>query len=389
LKKIFIVILCLFFLTGCWDRKELPQIGIVAAIAVDKDPENGEYIFTSQILKPAAESTQNPSPEKPFLMVSTTGKTIFDAIRKTNQIVDRKGFYAHNKVIILSEEIAKDGLLSILDSFQRGKEIRGYVWICIAKGTSARDILKIRSGGVSRVPANFLKSVIENTKYQLNSTSINMLKFYKETLGSGIDPVVGVLSIEERIDNSQEKIVKLSGGAVFKVDKLAGFLNESETRGYRWVSGDIESGAISLPSPIEASKFVSVEVNKMDAKIIPEVIGNHIGFTIDISEDGVVTEQQATSIFKDSKQLVEFLTTLEKENEKVIEEEVNKVIEKAKGFQTDIFGFGEALNKKYPETWIQVKDDWPSKFAEVPFSVNVKVNIKSSGLMKGPFKPVE
>ncbi|WP_102345050.1 Ger(x)C family spore germination protein [Bacillus sp. Marseille-P3661] len=389
MRRTIFVILCILLLSGCWDRKELNQIGIVAAIGIDKDQDTGDFLFTSQVLKPAAESTQTPSPDKPFLLVSTTGKTIFEAIRKTNQIVDRRGFYAHNKVIIISEELAKEGLLPILDSFQRGKEIRGYVWIGITKDTSARKILETKTMGVSRIPANFLKNVFENTPHHLNSTSINMLSYYKDSLAEGIDPVAGVLNIEDNENSSQKKNVKLSGGAVFKGDKLVGFLNDSETRGYRWVKGDIETGAISLPSLLHENKYATVEVTKMDATIKPEVNGERISFTIDITQEGLLTEQQATETFESSKQLVDYLDALEKENKKIIEEEINKAINKAQSLQADIFGFGTTLNKEDPDTWNRVKEDWSERFAEVPYSLNVNVNITSSGLMKGPFKPEE
>ncbi|KAA9028543.1 Ger(x)C family spore germination protein [Niallia endozanthoxylica] len=383
------VFLSILLLSGCWDRKELKEIGIVGAIAIDKDPETGEFILTSEILNPAAQSSQNPSPGKPFLLETTTGKTIFEALRKTNQMVDRKSFYAHNKVIIVSEELAREGLISVLDSFYRGKEIRGYVWICITKETSARKILEAENVGVSRIPANFLKNVFEQTASHLNSVSTNMLTFYKDALEAGTNPVAGVLLLEEKDKDkhSQKSNIRLSGAAMFKKDKLIDFLNESETRGYRWITGDIKTGAISLPTDLQEGKFVSVDVVSMNAKIVPDVKGEQISFSIHITEEGKVTEQQATVKFNDSKQQIRFLEALEEENKKVMEEEIKQVIEKAQAFQTDIFGFGSALNKKYPEIWNQVKDEWPERFADVTYSLHVKVNITSSGLMKGPFKP--
>ncbi len=389
MKRVIFVILSILLLSGCWDRKELKEIGIVGAIAIDKDPETGEFILTSQILNPAAQSPQNSSPTKPFLLKTTTGKTIFEALRKTNQMVDRESFYAHNKVIIVSEELAREGLISILDSFYRGKEVRGYVWICIAKETNARKILEEENVGVSRITANFLKHAVEQTETHLNSVSTNMLTFYKDALKAGTNPVAGVLIIEEKDKDkySQKSNIRLSGAAMFKEDKLVGLLNESETRGYRWITGQIKTGAMSLPTDLQEGKFVSVDVIKLDAKIVPEVKGKRISFSIHITEEGKVTEQQLTVKFNDSKQQIHFLEALEEENQKVIEDEVNQVIEKAQAFQTDIFGFGSVLNKKYPEIWNQVKDEWPETFAKVSYTLHMNVNITSSGLMKGPFKP--
>lgn len=387
--RVMAVILSTLFLSGCWDKEELKEIGIVGALAIDKDLETGEFIITSQILNPTAESSQNPSPGKPFILETATGKTVFEALRKTNQMVDRKSFYAHNKVIIISEDIAKEGLISVLDSFYRGKEIRGYVWICIAKGTNARKILEAENVGVSDIPANFLKNILEQSSSHLNSVSTDLLTFYKDALEAGTNPVAGVLLLEkkEKDKHSQKSNIRLSSAAMFNKDKLIGLLNESETRGYRWITGDIKTGVLSLPTDLQEGKYVSVDVIKQNAKIVPEVKGKQLSFSIHITETGKVTEQQATVQFNESKQQIHFLEALEEENKKVIEEEVNQVIKKAQSLQTDIFGFGSALYKKYPDTWNQVKDEWPEKFAEIPYSLHVKVNITSSGLMKGPFKP--
>jgi len=90
--KIFLGIISLLLLSGCWDRNKLIDIGIVVGMAIDKDPDTGEFTLTSQYLRPAAESTQTPTPDPPFLMVPTTGKTIPDIMRKANQTIDRKNF---------------------------------------------------------------------------------------------------------------------------------------------------------------------------------------------------------------------------------------------------------------------------------------------------------
>ena len=46
----FILILCLFCCSGCWDRKELKTQGIVAGEGVDYSA--GKYLYTFQVIKP-------------------------------------------------------------------------------------------------------------------------------------------------------------------------------------------------------------------------------------------------------------------------------------------------------------------------------------------------
>ncbi|MGO4887550.1 Ger(x)C family spore germination protein [Anaerobacillus sp. MEB173] len=386
--RIIIVIFCFLFVTGCWDRQELTEIGIVSAVAIDKNPDTGEYEITAQFLRPAAESTQTPSPERPFLLVTTTGKTIFEAVRKTNQTTDRRSFLAHNKVIIISEEVAKEGLVPVLDPFQRGKEIRGYVWLCISKGINGKEILGIKSDNIARIPANYLNSLIDNVEN--NAATINMLTYFKEVLGEGKDPVAGVLSIEKTKTEPFQR-VKLSGGAVFQKDKLKGFLNEMETEGYHWVTGNgnADTGVITLSLGEEEGQFVTVEILNVSAKTIPEVNGeNQISFTIDIDEEGRLTDQEMIGQFKERKEQLDFLKEVEEENRKTIEEEINAVLKKAQqDYQADIFGFGETLSKEYPDVWNKVKDNWDERFPEVAVTVNVNIEITSTVLLQGPMEP--
>ncbi|MBT2658469.1 Ger(x)C family spore germination protein [Bacillus sp. ISL-18] len=385
MKKAVFCCACLLLLTGCWDRTELKELGIVMGVAVDKDSDSGEYIVTSQLLRPGAISTQMPSTEKPVEEVVTSGKTIFEAIRKSNLEFDRKGFYAHAKVIVISENLAKEGLLPVLDFFQRGKEIRGYVFVCIAKNTQASKVLGIETGGIQNIPAIRIRDMIEDTRFQLKGTKINLLNFYKESIGSGIEPVVGVLQVEK--DKFEKKHVKMSGGAVFNKDKLVGYLNAHQTIGYRWCKSEVESGAVSLPSPINENRYESVEVKKAKTTIKPLVKGKEISFTINVTGEGNITEQEVMTSLEDSTKKLEHMKMTEEKMEKQIEKDIKLAVEKAqKEFHSDIFGFGRALNKEKPKVWNIVKKDWNDRFAEVPYTVKVHFKINSTELMRGPFQ---
>jgi spore germination protein KC len=386
MKNVILLIISLALLTGCWDRTELKELGIVLGVAIDKDPQTEEYILTSQMLRPSSLDVQSSSSAPPFEKVVTTGKTIYEAIRKANLEFDRKGFFAHNKVILIHEDVAKEGMLSVLDSFKRGKQVRGFVYICIAKGSQARKILESTSSGIESQPAIHIKNMIENTNYQFTAAKIDLLNFYKQSLSSGIDPVVGVFEFEE--NNVSNKHVKLSGGAVFSKDKLVGFLDEKETRGYLLGKGNVDSGALSVQSPIDEERFESVEIKKASAKITPKIKGDNISFAISVTADGIIVEQQPTGSFNSTSAQLEHMKKIEGKMEQVMEDEINNAIEKAqKQLKADIFGFGSTLNKKNPKTWNKVKKDWIEKYHDAPYTVSVNITLNSTGLMKGLFQP--
>jgi spore germination protein KC len=386
MKNIILFITCLALLTGCWDRTELKELGIVLGIAIDKDPETGEYILSSQMLRPSALDAQSSSSAPPFERVVTTGKTIYEAIRKANLEFDRKGFFAHNKVILIHEDVAKEGMLPVLDSFKRGKQVRGFVYICITKDAQARKILESTTTGMESQPSIHLKNMIDNADFQFTAAKIDLLNFYKQSLSSGMDPVVGVFEFEE--NNVSKKHVKLSGGAVFSKDKLVGYLTEKETRGYLLGKGKVESGALSIPSPIDEERYESIEVKKASAKITPKIIGDKISFTISVTAEGIIVEQQATGKFKSIAEQLDYMKKLEDKMKQLMKDEINMAIEKAqKQLKADIFGFGSSINKEYPKAWKKVKTDWIKQYPDVPYTVNVKFSINTTGTMKGLFQP--
>ena len=82
---LIIITLTAMLLTGCWDRKELNQLGIAMAIGLDKG-DDGKIQLTSQIVRPAAMEKQGGGNEPPYELVISSGDSIFEAIRHTVKV---------------------------------------------------------------------------------------------------------------------------------------------------------------------------------------------------------------------------------------------------------------------------------------------------------------
>ncbi|QGH33354.1 Ger(x)C family spore germination protein [Gracilibacillus salitolerans] len=388
MKKIvpfFMVIL----LTGCWDVEELTEIGIVAAMAIDMDEESGEYQLTSEFLRPSAESTFVASQDEPFLTVSVTGRSMSELLRKTNLKIDRKGFYSHNKVVIVSEEVAREGLLPIFETFQREQLVRSYVWLGVTSGTSAASILEKQKNSISKIPADFLDSLFDNAEYE--TVSFNLLKFYKHALRQGQNPVLGVITFDQS-EQKAEPDVHLSGGAAFIKDKLVGFMNNDETMGYNWITtNNRNSNEGTMTFPYKDDKYVTLKLVNINSSIKPKVTNKtDISYTVEIKQQLEVTERQELKKTETRKELAQLVVELEKTVKKEIEGKVEQVITKAQeDFQSDIFGFGASLRNKYPKVWNNIKDNWSEEFAKVPYEIKVEVEILNTGLLDGSLHPHE
>ncbi|WP_208591524.1 Ger(x)C family spore germination protein [Gracilibacillus suaedae] len=385
MKKL-LLFLMVILLTGCWDVEELTEIGIVTAMAIDIDEESEEYQLTAIYLRPSAEDTYAPSQDEPFFTVSVTGRSMSELLSKTNYKIDRKGFYAHNKVVIVSEEVAKKGLLPLFETFQREQVVRSYVWLGVTKGTSASSVLKKQKNSIAKIPADFLSSLFDNADYQ--AVSFNLLKFYKQSLRQGQNPVLGVITLDQS-EQSAEPNVRLYGGAAFSKDKLVGFMNNDETMAYNWITKNNDEGALTFP--YEDDKYVTLNLSKMNSSIKPKVTNKtDISFTIEIKQQLEVAERQELKKAETRKELAKLVLELEKTVEKVIEGKVEQVITKAQEeFQSDIFGLGASLRNKYPKVWNKLKDNWGQEFSEAPYEVKVEVDIINSGLLQGSLHPNE
>jgi spore germination protein KC len=382
-----IVSICmLFLLTGCWDLQEITEIGLVTALAIDLDSETGEYILTTQFLRPAAQSTVATESEKPYITVTATGGTITELLRNVDKSVDRRSFYAHNKVIIISEELAKQGILSLFETFQRDQQVRSYVWIGVAKNTEAKLILEKAQTGISTIPANFLYNLFEDAGS--DTVASNLLKFYKEVIQEGNNPVIGVIELSQLKAESQSTI-KLKGGAVFKRDQLVGYLNDRETANYNWFKDQMENRDLGSLI-VEAEKHpVSLNIIRNERTVTPKVQRDgSIVYKVKIKQFMELAEQQDTQHYHAHKDIRKYVLEIQKRAEEEMKNRLTKLFEKAQmEFQTDFLGFGDLLRKHEPKKWNEVKDNWEQAFSDVTFEIDVVCEIENTGLIRGTLEP--
>ena len=75
-------------------------------------------------------------------VLTANGKTMFDAARNMISISGKRLYWAHSKVIILSKEIASEGVSKVLEWYNRDSETRESVHILISEGKTAKEILE-------------------------------------------------------------------------------------------------------------------------------------------------------------------------------------------------------------------------------------------------------
>ncbi|MGE5593250.1 MAG: Ger(x)C family spore germination protein [Betaproteobacteria bacterium] len=378
--------------TGCWNRREIETVGFVLAAGVDEAQEEGKIQLTVQMAKPFAigggEGPSGTTGEKPFWVVSSTGHTVFEAVRNLLSQSPRRPFWAHNRFIVIGEELARKGIRDVLDLFCRDGESRLRVWMVVAEGAKASDLLQTEFE-LERMPAEGAMGLLQSAREGLSTVGEDMLNDFLQRLeGEGIDPIATRAEIVSRPQEfdirgelKRETIggsLRLTGAAVFKDDRLVGWLNKPETRGFNWVVGRVQSGIIVIENPREEGKFIGLEILRAKGDFKPEVRSGKVTVTVKIEAEANVGDVQG---FVDLLESRGVWASMERRMATAIENEVMAAVAKAQELGSDIFGFGAELSRRDPKKWAdEFRDRWDEEFRNIDVQVEVKARLRRSGL---------
>ncbi|QSQ07971.1 Spore germination protein B3 [Koleobacter methoxysyntrophicus] len=380
-----------FSASGCWSRREINDLAIIMAAAVDKAEEEGKVRLAVQIVKPEMigkkkGDSNSGSTEEAFWVAASTGNTVYDAERMLTAHVPRSLFWSHCRAVIIGEDLAREGVAQILDFFDRRHDMRRRMWFLIAKG-EARDTLEVHRY-IEKTSGNALHMLLQHAYDHSKGYYISDInQFLKRLSSKGTHPAAArVETVHGGGGGEKEKEteLKLTGTAVFKADRLIGWLDETETRGLLWVMGKAERGVIPVPCPAHDKQDDKVSLMTMRAKskIVPVICDDKVAITVEIEVEGDIGAQDC----QENLATPDKIASLNKRYAEAVRKEVLKALNKAKDeYKVDIFGFGEAVMRKYPRVWEKLEKKWNDEvFPTIEVNIKVKANVRRTGISSEP-----
>ncbi|ODG90056.1 MULTISPECIES: Ger(x)C family spore germination protein [Bacillaceae] len=372
------LIVSLFFLTGCWDRTELNDLAIELGLGLDQ-AKNNKLEVSAQFIIPSmmgmGQSGRSDS-GKPFFIESGTGRDTLEAVQKMQTKLSREVFRGHHRVILIGEPLARQGLANVLDNYSRDPDIRLRADALVVKGSSAKEFLEA-SSPLENIPA------IGAQKEHAQSGGLgdsSLVNFLIAGASDGINPILPVIKLISSSNDQDQPGVKefqYVGGAVFNKDlKLIGYLNNQEESITLWVANRLSKQTITETVP-QGNGNASLYMTKIASKIKPSIHGNTIKCDIVLSGEGTIQENNTNLDITQPKNLTFLEHVLEKKVEKQALQTIGKV---QKQFGTDIFGLGEAIHQSNPSKWKVLKKEWDKQFSKVQVSVHAKLTIRRVGL---------
>lgn len=385
------IILTLMITPSCWSRKELNEIAIVTAGGVDFGPTEKELSFVYQVINPSAMSAKGVSSIKtPFVTLKTSGKTLFSAGRKGTRELSRKLYFSHLQDYIISSDYAKEkGIKDLLDILYRDHELREDIYIFIAENQTAKEILSTQTILENNTGISIHKH-LENT-YRNDGCSrpvqlrqvINILTSKTTSLAIPtvrLSPPVQGSKLDNTQNAEQESVIKVGGFALFKKDKLIGFIGTKQARALNFIVDEIQSTIVVVPYK---GGIHSIDILYSKTNIQTDIKNGKPEVLIEIRNEANVGEVNAPidltklSTIKD----------LEKKTDLAIKNEVTNFIEEVqKKYKVDIFMFGEAFNRQHPKEWKKLEKDWIDYFTDLKVEVKVNTIIREIGMKNNPFQ---
>ncbi|RBW69007.1 Ger(x)C family spore germination protein [Bacillus taeanensis] len=386
--RLFILFI-LLLLTGCWDRTELQDLDIVTAIGIDKgeDDVNNRYRVTVQIInegEAVGGTGQTAGRASPITTFSNTGSTVSEALRKISPKTANELYFPHIQVMVIGEELAKEGVTDLFDFIDRDPQFRMLFPILIARENTAENVLKV-STPLESIPASKIVGALEFTRRIWGEYASTRADQVIDSINKHAAAIIGI-----RINGDPEKgnelfnirkidpdtTLEITGIAVLKDGKLETWLDEDAARGVTWIKNEFTRSILNLDCK-DIKNGIAVEMVRSKTKLSAEFKEGKPIIHIDTREEGHISEVHC-GIDLDKP---ETINKLEKELEKETKEEIMMAVKAAQEEKSDIFQFSEVVNRADPKEWNKIEKKWEEEiFPELEVKVDVRAFIRRTGM---------
>lgn len=379
MRKIIISIILILSLSGCWDYKELNDYSIVTGIAIDKSDDKYEV---SVLISNSIKSSNSESSESKIVVYSGEGDTIFAAFKDIGLISPKELYLGHFSILVISEDIARDGIRPIIDFFLREPTTKKNFYITIAHNCKAKDTLKIITPLSDFPSENITDNLLSTTELQGLVTNLNFNELLSNLKRSGIENSINSIKVigDEKKGSSNKNIessipkayIKLDTIGIFNDDKLIKFANRKESVGINIINNDISEMYVKVKYN---DGYVVINTTKFSSKVDVSLKNNKPLVKIKTNGEAKIVEINCSIDLNDNKELKKLNNEFNKEIKKYIKKGLDVAIKN----NSDIFGFGLKLYQNHPKYYEFVKDNWNYDLKELDIEINSNVTLKSVG----------
>lgn len=382
-KRLMILtpLLCSMLLSGCWDRREINDVAFVVASAIDK--KGDEYQVTVQIPLPGqlggiggSGGGGGTTGEKSFYVDSATGKTLRAANRQQQRSLSRQLYFAHSRVMLIGEELAKDNISPIMDVMARVPQNRLTSFALIARG-EAKSLLSAEVQ-IEQFPAEMMRELAQSSM----KNPVNMRQLIETMLSDGIDPVIPAIEKIKTSPGGKEdpkSTLQVDGLAVFRGSRLQGYIPGDQSIGVLLAMNEAKKPTLIVQPP-EGEGNVSIQLQETNTKIEPRVQGDKITVRVILEGKGSINENESTFDIAYDNNLEKMEKKLNQQTQKILVEGIRQL----QTYQSDALGIGDKIYRSEPAQWRKLRQNWSRHFSEIKFEAESNLHLEHVGSVTMP-----
>ena len=395
LKNLFIFIVIIVFLLAfshSYSSLNIDNLAYVVALGIDSTDDNNLQV-TFQFSTPVSiESGEKPTP----IINTVTASSISNATNIINSYLGTPASFSHCKVIVFSEQIAKQGISEEIYTLINDTQVTPASNIVVSK-CDAKTYLEQTTPELENLVSKYYESFENSSKNTGYIPDATIGDFFNDLTSRTREPyaILGGVNAESRNeenstisqDNLKANMTSISGKngsenfgvAVFKEDTLIGELNAFESVAFQNIRNNIDRFLISVHDPenenntldiyMTPAKNTSVKVNTSTQTPYVEISCKFTGRIYSMSENSkYLSPDVLDSVSKSCDSYLESLFT-------------NYLYKTSKEFKSDINSFGTYALKNFFTTSDLEKYNWLEKYRNAFFKVNVDSSVKSGMLI--------
>lgn len=391
-----------FFIAGCVGSRETDDVAYVIAVGIDK-AESGMMEITYQIAIPKAQGggKSGGDEDRSFVLSTIKATNLAEARNLLTSTMGRFPSLSHTKAFIVSEEFARQGLGNLLGPIMRFREFRGSIILVVVKGT-AKDFLQANNPKIETQLSKYYEGLIFEKRESGFFLQTDIHDFYirlKNPVGSpyalyaALNPKTGTnnpAGSKVPPEKTEEYIAggiprsgegnrpEFLGTALFRADKMVGWLTNEETRAVEILQGDFTRGYLVVEDPLVPKDSINISLR----------LGEHPKIKLHLN-DGKITiqvrvrlEGEISSIPSGiNYEVDEYRQLLEAQIAKLMELQIRKALEKTQELGSDPVGFIAYMRPEFGTYAEMMNADLLTLYRQAEIQLDVKAAVRRSGLM--------
>lgn len=396
-KTIFILVLIIIFITGfsaSYNSLNIDNLAFAVAMGIDKSSTNNlkvtfEFLSTS----PSGESVSETTP----VLNTVECSSLTNGINMMNAYLGKKVNLSHCKLIVFSEELAKEGISNEIYSLINEVQVRPSANIVVSKCNAKYYIENSEPSLESLIPRYYdiFPNTSEYTGYTCNATvgdffnalvcnSCSPYAILGGTNTSNNNSVQTQTTDDSSIKSSDtpitgERLSQNIGLAVFKDDKLVGELNAIETICFLNMREEVDSFLVSIPDPQNLDSKIDIYLTPNSTHNINVSIVNGSPYIkIKLEFSGKIYSMSKDSEYLNS----DVLDSISNSCNSYLKSQFSSYLYKTSTvFKSDINSFGLYALSEFATTTDFDNFNWLDNYKNATFEVEISTVMDSGFLL--------